>query len=393
MNYGIICEYNPFHNGHLYQINKTKSENDNLICVMSGQYVQRGCPALFDKWTRATWAVQNGANLVLELPTFFSTASAEYFAKGAVSILENLGICDFLSFGCEDDNTEKLEEIARILISDEYSKKLKSYLDSGESYAKARQKTVEFLLKEDATLLEKPNNILAIEYIKAILSLGSDIKPFGVKRAFISHDSAEECGDFTSASNIREKILNNTFDFSFIPENIRQDMEEKISGGQICNMEEFYDLCYKKLLLTSEHELSENPYVSEGLENKFIKELSNSTDYNSLLEKVKSKRYAHSRLRRIMISNLLGIKKEDIESSPSYIRVLAFDEKGKELLKSAKKKSALPIITKPSHIKNCNEKAIADFEKEKRFTNLSFSFYNTPRENNLDFITSPIFIK
>lgn len=393
MNYGIICEYNPFHNGHKYQIEKTKGKDDNIICVMSGQYVQRSCPSLFDKWSRASWAIQNGADLVIELPTVFSTSSAELFAKGGVSILDSMGICDYISFGCENDDIKKFLDIFDIFESKEYLPTLKSFLDKGESYALARQKAVEFLLKEDASFLSKPNNILGIEYIKALKKLNSSIKPVGIKRAFVSHDGKEETNNFASASNIREKIYNNQPYLNFVPENIREDIKEKTLNNEYCNCEEFYKACYRKLLNTSSSTLSENPYIGEGLEHKFLKELNNSTCYHSLLENVKSKRYAYSRLKRIMLANYLEITKESINSPLSYVRILAFNDKGRELIKSMKEKSTLPIITKPAHIKNCSQKVISDFEKENRFTNLSFSFYNKPFENNLDYKTSPLFVK
>lgn len=393
MNYGIICEYNPFHNGHKYQIEKTKEENDNIICVMSGQYVQRSCPSLFDKWSRATWAIKNGADLVIELPTVFSTSSAEFFAKGGVCILNSIGICDYISFGCENDDIKKFVAVCDIFDSKEYLFALKDFLNKGNNYPLARQKAVELLLKEDASFLSKPNNILGIEYIKALKNLKSLIKPVGIKRAFVSHDGKEETDTFASASNIREKIHENQSYLNFIPENIRDDIKEKVKKNKFCNCDEFYKACYRKLLNTTSLKLSENPYIGEGLEHKFLKEINNSTCYHSLLENVKSKRYAYSRLKRIMLSNYLEITKDDINSPLSYIRILAFNDKGRELLKDMKKKSSLPIITKPAHVKNCSQKIISDFEKENRFTNLSFSFYNNDFENNLDYKTSPIFIK
>lgn len=393
MNYGIICEYNPFHNGHKYQIEQTGNKNDNIICVMSGQYVQRSSPAIFDKWTRASWAVKNGANLVIELPTVFSASSAEYFAKAGITLLDSLGICDYISFGCENDDIKRFEQIAEIFASNDYVFKLKEFLDKGNSFAMARQKTIETFFGKDASILSKPNNILGIEYIKALKSCNSNIKPIGIKRIYASHDTQETENNFTSASNIREKIYKNDMNFELIPENIRKDMKIKIDSSAYCKTEEFYKACYRQLLNTSEEELSKNPYIKEGLEYKFLKELNYSKDYNSLLENVKSKRYAHSRLRRILFSNYLKITKYDINSSPCYIRILAFDNKGRELIKSAKEKAVLPVITKPAHIKNYSEEVITAFEKENRFTNLSFSFYEKSFENNMDYKTSPVFVK
>ena len=326
---GIIAEYNPFHNGHKYHIEETRKTTgaDAVIVAMSGNFVQRGEYAICDKWSRAKMALLNCADLVVELPVVYACQSAEYFAKGAVSILENLK-CDYLSFGTEADNTEEIIKIAEFLKNpdEKFRKTLEESLKKGESYPKALAKA---LGKDE---INTPNNVLAIEYLKQI----KNMKPVGVKRQGSLHDGKG------SASDIRAKINANEN-----AENLMPDTSTVIFKNALKANREIYEklVLYKLRTMTAD-ELKNVPDVNEGLENRIIQCAHKATNLEELLDLIKTKRYTMARIRRILNNSLLGITKEDITKAPEYIRVLGMNKNGMEILSDLRDKTQIPIITK-----------------------------------------------
>jgi len=370
----VICEYNPFHNGHKYQLQKHKEElaADGVICLMSGSFVQRGAPAIYDKWTRASDAVLNGADLVLELPVVYSCQSAQRFATGAVKILDKLGVVDYLSFGSECGDIELLKECAEIVNSDEFNTLLSEKIKSGLNYPQARTEVFcEHFPAIDETLVDSPNNILAIEYINALKNIDSKIEPKTIKRN----------PDFVSASEIRKKIADDEDVSSLIPTKVRKMYDQKIFDSLV-----LYH--FTKESLETLHQICD---MSEGLEYKFKKALQISRTCDELADTVKSKRYTRTRIDRIMANSLLDIHDEHTKSEPQYARVLAFNDNGQELLAMMKKTSLIPIITKLADAKPDNP----DFEEMLKKDILSTDIFSviTNIEQGLDFKKSPIVLK
>ncbi len=373
-NAGIICEYNPFHNAHAYHIAKTRSElgeNCGIVCAMSGNFVQRGEPAVFSKHVRAQAAVKNGADLVIELPVLWAAQTAERFAFGGVSLLNNLGVITHLSFGSESGNVEELKQVADMLSSDEIDLLIKKELKKGISYAAARQTALEKLMPDLSNLLREPNNILSIEYLKALDKLGSDIEAMTTRRYMAAHDSPELFDGFASASKLREMIKSGDDVRQFVPQTIHELLLGEIERG--CapifpeNMEQ---AALYRLKTMTEQEFERLPDSSEGLYMRFMRFARSEAAVKDVLEKTKSKRYTMARIRRMLLSAYLGIERDDMISEPPYIRVLAFNSKGRAILREISKKSPLPIIVKPADAKKLDDSARAVFEKEVRATDL-----------------------
>jgi len=340
---GIIAEYNPFHNGHLYHIEETKKAGyDNIVAVMSSNVVQRAEVASFSKHVRAKAAVKSGVNLVIELPCIYSLASAERFASAGVHLLNALGVVDAVSFGSESGNLEALTLCADACLSKEVYDKTPEFLAEGHSYPRSREKAVEFFYGKDiARLLRTPNNILAIEYLKAMK--GTTLTPFTVKRKGAYHDSTEPIDNFASASCIRENIADFENLSALIPKEAFEVFNENFKSGERASLKKLEELILFKLRSMSPEDFSLLPDVSEGLEYRFYDEAKKAVSFDDLLKKVGTKRYTQSRIKRIIMYALLNIEKPLSETAPPYIRVLAFDEKGRALLKKAKEKSSLPI--------------------------------------------------
>ncbi len=366
----VICEYNPFHYGHKYQleVHKKALGADAVICLMSGSFVQRGAPAIYDKWSRATDAVNNGADLVLELPVVYSSQSAQRFATGAVKLLDKLGIVDFLSFGSECGDIDLLKECADIITSDQFKNLLEEELKSGLSYPSARSKVLKEIYPQiDESLLNSPNNILSIEYLNALKNIKSTIEPKPLLRNF----------NFKSASEIRDKIAKDENVSALTPIKVRTSYDVKVFDKLV-----IYH--FKKESLKALHNICD---MAEGLENKFKKALQNVSTCDELADAVKSKRYTRTRIDRIIVNSLLEICDNHTEIEPQYARVLAFNKKGQELLSKMKKTSSIPIITKLADAKPTN----SDFELMLDKDILSTDIYSIISNNalGLDFKTSP----
>ncbi|MEG1567687.1 MAG: nucleotidyltransferase family protein [Anaerovoracaceae bacterium] len=329
---GIIAEYNPFHSGHKYQIEQSREiiGADVVVAAISGDFVQRGMPAVYDKWTRAKMAVCEGVNLVVEIPTIYACNSAEYFAKGGVEVLEGFGAIDFLSFGSESGSLTDLTSVAKVLKEkdDLIHRKVQEYIKEGCSYPIARQKSAkEFLTEKELETLDKPNNILAIEYLKNI----NKMTPITIKRV--------GDGYHQTATKIREQL-------------------SKQSDSNLQMIEQrYFDLVAAKILQSSGEYLESIFSAGEGLGNKLRNEIRYCKTREELIGRVKSKAYTYTRVSRLLTHVLLGITEETLRESQSYIRVLALDQKGATFLKEIKKKESqtLPIITNINKDINCKK--------------------------------------
>ncbi len=371
----VIAEYNPFHNGHKYHIEQTwkKTDNSFIMAIMSGNFVQRGEPALLDKRERARIALMNGADLVVELPVQWATASAERFARGAVYIAHQAGIVDNLSFGCEDDDIVVMQQIARILNDNVYSREIKNYYDEHMcSYPEARAAVVSQILGKDCSrIMMQPNNILAIEYLKALISFRSDIKPVGIERNSTGHDSSLINGNITSAMNIRNLVKTNKDYTNFVPANSLQVFEENIAKGifpSLYSNLETAVLAHLRKMKPSD--FIGTPDVAEGIEHRIVDAVKTSVSLNEIFDKVKTKRYTHARIRRIILSSFLGITAEDVTSLPPYIRVLGLNDNGRMMLKEMKNKYFVPVIMKYGDVKYLDDSAKRVFLAESTATDL-----------------------
>lgn len=382
---GIIAEYNIFHNGHKYQIDEIKKYSDAVVAVMSGSFVQRGDIAITDKWSRAKAAIMSGADLVIELPTCYALNAAPNFASGGINILNSLGIIDFVVFGSESGNIDELSKAALLMENEStnISEKVKSYMSEGTSYPSALSKAYNGIIS--SKLLSEPNNILAIEYIRALIKTDSKIRPMTVKRRMAGHHDKDISGNIASASKIREMIFSGKDISKLIPYSLSD-----IDGNMPYSLSHLESAVIAKLRTVSADNLKNISEMTEGLENRIIQSAMESYTFASLIEKAKSKRYTMSKIRRIIISSLINFTKDIYKPMPEYIRVLGMNKKGMELLKKAKKKCSLPIITKTADFK---EKS-PQFELDIRATDIAMlcSPDLSKRIGGMDFRYSPVIL-
>lgn len=331
-NIGVICEYNPFHNGHAKQLTMMK-EQGNTVCLMSGSYVQRGEPALLDKYVRARAAVLCGADLVLELPLTYALRSAEGFAAGGVEILSALGCVNALCFGSETGDAEAVWSTAETLLTEEFSVKLRSALASGVSFPAARQNALE-QLGGDGCLLEQPNDILAVEYCKAIMQQKSPLRPMVLHRDGSYHESADR--ENPSATVLRERENWEGFLPPAALELFSASVKYRISAG-----ERAYLAILRAL---PERAFEALPFGTEGLWRKVMNACRTEATLEGILAAAKSKRYTRTRLTRMLLCAFLGISEDAMKSKAPYVRVLALNETGQRILHTARRTSSIPII-------------------------------------------------
>lgn len=354
--FGIVAEYNPFHNGHKYQIDKIKNNGENtVVAVMSPNVVQRGDFAFFDKWLRTRVALACGVDLVIELPSFYALSTAEVFAQGAVKMLDSLGCVDYLCFGSESADTDALKKAAELNNSDAVNERIKELLKSGVTYAKARADAICEVCPELETVISKANDILGVEYICSLNKIGSKILPYPIKRVGVEHDEQSTNEEFASASFIRENPEADIFS-KLTPKECAEIYMEAIKNGDYSNgAESLYNALVLKLRMASPEQIEKLPDVSEGLENRIIKAAKEAENFKSLCEKIKTKRYTMARIRRILMYALLDFSKDLKEIEPQFIRVLGANSKGLGLL--SKKSAKLPVITSLAKAKNISEDA------------------------------------
>lgn len=351
---GIIAEYNPFHNGHLYQLNSSKSitNSDYSIAITSGNFTQRGDVAIVDKWTRAQMALENGIDLVIELPTVYAISSAENFASGAVKILDSLGIVNFLSFGSECNDISILSQVTDVLVDEppEYKTLLSHELDKGVSFPKARERALMMYLNDVrrfASVLSSPNNILGIEYLKALKRQKSPMQPITIQRkdSKYNDDTIPTDSQFASATALRKLCATHHSDIlqRFMPEASYNLLSSAMENGNIVkSLSDFDKLIIYTLRKMTTDEIANLPDVSEGLEFAIKSAVNQCNTVSELLSIINTKRYTQTRLQRILLYAILGITKKDMQLSKTtkpYIRVLGFNDKGQELISQISKKN------------------------------------------------------
>lgn len=331
---GVICEYNPFHLGHkkqLDQIRQIYGDNCGIVCLMSGNYVQRGMPAIFDKSLRAQAALASGADLILELPITYALSSAEGFAFGGVRILSKF--CDGISFGTERGNKESLLRTAQTLLSPEFSQKLREQLDKGISFPAARAAAME----NDCDLLQKPNDILAVEYCKAILTLNCSMEIIPITRRGNYHDNVPDTKD-PSATSIRQLIQTGSNWKQYTPL-VAYGIQ---SEGIVHNLSAGERAVLARLRTIEDTDFEALPFGSEGLWRKFMHACRDSSTVDEIISKTKSKRYTRTRIDRMIMCAYLGITSSMMGAEPPYTRVLGFNDTGRYILKRARESALMP---------------------------------------------------
>jgi predicted nucleotidyltransferase len=368
---GISTEYNPFHNGHLYHLAQARkiSRSDGVICIMSGNFVQRGRPALLDKWARTKMALKNGVDLILELPLIYSIRSAEYFALGAIQLLTATGIVNYLVFGSELGKIEPFLALARVLNKEKpyFKKRLKIHLQTGLSYPKARENALfdylsrevkEFPLDEEEIrqIIASPNNILGLEYIKSLEQIKSSIKPLTIQRIKSSYHSEELSGTMASATAIRKKITEEelTAIKKFIPEKSWKILQEEISLGKApINEDCLGTLILARLRQIKREELLSYAEIENGLENRIIEAAHKNGTLFQLISHIKTRAFTWTRIQRNLLHILFGLDDSAFqffdEKGPSYLRVLGFNQQGEKIMTSLMKHSRLPVIIQPAN--------------------------------------------
>ncbi len=416
---GVVTEYNPFHNGHKYHIEKSKeiSGCDAAIAVMSGHFLQRGEPALLDKWRRAEMAVHSGVDLVIEIPTVYACATAEFFSYGSLQLLQGTGIVTDLSFGSEHGELPLLEHIAQILVESpkQYEYYLKAGLDRGSLFPAARSEALALYIKERNELdesrslelnqvLKSPNNILAIEYLKTLIRTDSSITPHTFRRRSAPYHDRKIRGSIASATAIREHLLsgeNISTLAGVLPEASYNILSDAVREGSApVFIHDFQDVLLGLLRRSTPRDLQNIFDVNEGIENRLLDGGKKSASIEELLENVKTKRYTYTRIQRILMHLLLNLQKKDLLSynqsgGPRYLRVLAFNDRGRLLLKKMKRKSTLPLITNLKHYQPENPLEKSMLEYDLRGTDLFALGMTNSKINtyNLEYKKRPHYIK
>jgi predicted nucleotidyltransferase len=367
---GIIAEYDPFHRGHFYHLEESKriTGAERVICVMSGEFTQRGDPALYNKYLRAEAAIRSGVDLVIELPFVYACNNAEYFAVGAVGILEGLGCVDFLSFGSEIGNIEHLKVAASTLAKDspELNSHIRDGMAKGLSYPKAREIAVaEIAGREAARVMNKPNNILGVEYLRRLISIGSVITPVTVRRFAVGEESENEIDvreGIAGATALRAMLAAGNDISGFMPKATADVIAEYEARGEfsVVRTSDLFRLLLYAVSVRERAELAEIFSASEGLENRLVSAANRASSFTELVRYTKTKRYTETRVKRLITHTVVGLTKNDMASAEAgqlYARVLAFSEGGASLLRKIRKTAQIPIITNPNkqlpYLPNC----------------------------------------
>lgn len=417
---GIIAEYNPFHNGHLYHLQKSKelTNADYTIAIISGNFTQRGSTSVIDKWAKTQMALNNGIDLVIELPVLYSISSAENFADGAIKILSSLGIVNYLSFGAETSDINLLKCISNILCDEpkEFKTLLSNELKSGLSFPKAREHALikYFELKSNIissklennisqstirNILASPNNILGIEYLKALHKYNSSIKPVCISRYEADYNSTTITNNIASATAIRNLILSKDYNTikNLIPTSSYSTLINCLNEGHIVPSLS----CFEKEIIyvlrkMDIEEIANLPDVSEGLEYTIKKAANSCNNLSEVINLIKSKRYTSTRIQRILLYALLGITKDDMEMSKNvlpYVRVLGFNENGKFLLSeiSAKNPDIALITSVKKFVDSNSDKVLLNmFDKDVFATDVYSIAFDNNSFGNLDFTTGMV---
>ena len=384
----VISEYNPFHLGHRYHLEQsiTQTNPEYKVAIISGNFVQRGEPSLLNKWEKAEIALDNGFDLVIELPCIYAISSAENFANGAIKIANQLQT-SILSFGSEDGNIENLTKLSSLILKNEkeYIKKVKEKISEGFSYPKSQEITINELFGNEFYKICSPNNILGLEYLKSISNTNSNIKPLTIKRNF----------DFSSSSNIRS-ILRKSSNLSeltnILPTSSLSHLENAIKSGKlVISLKEFEKEILFTLRKMNIDDLKNIPDIPENLLNKFKKASNSCNTIEELILILKNKSITQARIQRILLYIMLGITKHDMEISKQavpYIRVLGTNQKGKKLLSSISKITSNLITSLKSFENRCQDKNLLRLlEIDKISTNIYTLAYKKDSKGNLDYTT------
>lgn len=364
---GIIAEYNPLHSGHIYQMTETRERlgADYIITAMSGSFTQRGIPAFFDKYLRTEMALRSGADIVLELPAAVSTGSSEYFAKGAVSLLNSLGVVTHLSFGSECGELKSLKETADFLSceTEEFRSIVQNAAASGASYPSAVQKAVSRLRPELADILDTPNNILGIEYIKALSELRSSISPVTIRREGSGYNDTEIGSGFPSAAALRKYCTENSFEkaLSFLPESVKTVFADDsgLSGGTAggkCGYltEDDFSAVLGSRLLYASSAPEEYADMSRETANRLMNLLGEKpVKFSELVSRLKTRQITQTRIQRALLHIMLDIKNDSLLRIKNcveapYIRVLGMKKEAAPLMKEINQRASAPVITRPA---------------------------------------------
>ena len=341
MTIGIICEYNPFHNGHLYHLNKIKEKykDSTIILVISGNFTQRGNISIINKWDKTKLALNYGVDLVIELPFLYASQGADIFAKGAISILKELKV-EKLIFGSETNNIEKLYKLAKTQINNkEYDNLVKKYLDKGLNYPTSMNKALKDLTKEEVTT---PNDLLGLSYIKEIIKQNASIEVETIKRTNNFHEKDLGHNIITSATSIREALKNNIDVTNYVPTET-----SKYLSNNYKNIENSYFNLLKYKIIVDKDKLNTYQTVDEGIENRLLKYINEVSSTEELIEKLKTKRYTYNKIYRMLNHILCSLTKEEAKDQGlKYIRLLGFNDKGKKYLNTIKKDLTIPLISK-----------------------------------------------
>ncbi len=381
---GIIAEYNPFHNGHKYQIEETKKRYGatHIVAVMSGNFTQRGDVAIYDKYKRAEVALKNGVDLVIELPVAYALASAEQFALGAVSLLQDLGCVDMLSFGSECGDIELLHETAGAVVYAQQHDDFFRFMRAGDTLPVALQKTIEKYYEDEIIeTLSEPNNTLAVEYLKAMDEMGCLFEPVTIGRTGAAHDSDDVAGNIASASKIRKLIHGGEDISAYVPEAIE---------GDFADLRNLETAILAKIRMMPKKEIERVPNVLMGLENRIYKAARVATNLGELCTLIKTKRYTMARIRRIVLACFLGIRKTDLKKNPSYIRVLGMNGKGREILSKADSK--LSIDTSLKNLASGGDRQKRQAYLEETAGNMFALAFEKRKPCGLEYTTKPIIL-
>ena len=393
---GIVGEYNPFHYGHKHHIAETKrllGEDCPVVCAMSGDFIQRGEAAVYSKFARAEAAVRSGVDLVLELPPAWALSSAEGFARGAVGLLGSIGVVTHLSFGSECGEVEPLETLAEILLDPLIGADIRRELEAQEGipFAAARQRAVAKRAGELSGQLETPNNILAVEYIKAVYEQGLSIKPVTVQRFGSGHDKISESGH-KSAAEIRRALANGADISASVPGSAYEiyRREDKLGRGPVL-MENLESAMISRLRMLPDSAFAALPDAGEGLNNRLARAAREESGLDAVIAAAKSKRYALSRLRRMVMCAVLGISADMSRETPPYARVLAANARGCALLRDMDGKARIPVITKPAAVKELGAECREVFDRSSSAHDLYVLGYSAKEERRggADWRTSP----
>ena len=358
---GVVAEYNPFHNGHEYHLAESRrkaGEGAAMIAVMSGDFVQRGEAAVFCMYARAEAACRSGADLVAELPLPWSLASAESFAKAAVQLLAAMN-ADAVSFGCETEDLDELTSVAELIGQESFIDRVRAALKENpeQSFAAARQQTAELLSGRKIDCLRQPNGILALEYLKAIQQGGFSIRPLVVRRRGAGHDETGG-GEFASARELRSRLAEGESIRASVPPAAEAVYSlEREKGREVTDPKRKDLLMLSRLRFLKREDYQALPDAGDGLGDRLYEAVRSGQDYTSVLKAASSRRHPLARVQRVSLYAALGITESDLQQMPQYIRVLAFNEKGRSLLHDLRDKAALPVLTKTAQVRTLNPTA------------------------------------